>query len=62
MNQKCSGSILAVTISDKHSPGKGEKFVGICIQREGCGLRARFLLRNVIDNEVEDFMIRFWEL
>lgn len=52
MRYKPSGSILAVTISDQHSPGKTERFVGICIKREGCGLRASFILRNVIDNEV----------
>ncbi|KAK9891550.1 hypothetical protein WA026_015512 [Henosepilachna vigintioctopunctata] len=45
------GSILSVTTSDPHSPGKSETFVGICIKREGCGLRAKFILRNVIDHE-----------
>lgn len=44
------GSILAVTYSDPHAPGKTNRFVGICIQRKGCGLRANFLLRNIIDN------------
>ncbi|XP_015117394.1 39S ribosomal protein L19, mitochondrial [Diachasma alloeum] len=45
------GSILAVTYSEPHAPGKSNKFVGICIDRKGCGLRAYFLLRNVIDHQ-----------
>ncbi|XP_059477820.1 large ribosomal subunit protein bL19m [Neocloeon triangulifer] len=44
------GSILAVTCSDQHAVGKTTRFVGICIQRMGCGLRANFTLRNVVDN------------
>lgn len=46
------GSILAVTTSDRHTPGKTLRFVGICIKRSGCGLRANFILRNVIDYQV----------
>ncbi|KAK2582592.1 hypothetical protein KPH14_004880 [Odynerus spinipes] len=45
------GSILAVTYSESHAPGKINRFVGICIQRKGCGLRASFILRNVVDNQ-----------
>lgn len=45
------GSILAVTTSSKHAVNKSTRFVGICIQRGGCGTRAFFLLRNVIDNQ-----------
>lgn len=45
------GSILAVTYSEPHAPGKINKFVGICIERKGSGLRSIFLLRNVIDNQ-----------
>lgn len=45
------GSILAVTISDPHAQGKTNRFVGICIERKGCGLRAEFILRNVIDHQ-----------
>lgn len=45
------GSILAVTSSDPHAAGKSSRFVGICIHRERCGLRARFILRNVIDHQ-----------
>ncbi|XP_076641614.1 mitochondrial ribosomal protein L19 [Halictus rubicundus] len=45
------GSILAVTYSEPHALGKVNRFVGICILREGCGLRASFILRNVVDGE-----------
>ncbi|XP_059157673.1 large ribosomal subunit protein bL19m-like [Physella acuta] len=43
------GSIMAVTISDPHSPGKTSRFVGLCIDRGGHGLRAFFVLRNIVD-------------
>lgn len=45
------GSILAVTYSEPHAPGKVNRFVGICIERKGSGLRSTFLLRNVVDNQ-----------
>lgn len=45
------GSILAVTHSDIHAPGKSNRFVGICIYRQGSGLRASFMLRNVVDGQ-----------
>ncbi|XP_018793096.1 PREDICTED: 39S ribosomal protein L19, mitochondrial [Bactrocera latifrons] len=45
------GSILAVTSSDPHAAGKISRFVGVCIHRDRCGLRARFILRNVIDHQ-----------
>ncbi|KAL0819097.1 hypothetical protein ABMA28_008363 [Loxostege sticticalis] len=45
------GSILAVTISDPHAQTKTTRFVGICIERKGCGLRAEFTLRNVVDHQ-----------
>lgn len=45
------GSVLAVTCSDPHAAGKTSRFVGICIDRQGCGLRAKFILRNVIDHQ-----------
>lgn len=45
------GSILSVTYSEPHAPGKVNKFVGICIQRTGCGTRASFILRNVVDHQ-----------
>jgi large subunit ribosomal protein L19 len=45
------GSVLAVTVSDPYAPGKVSRFVGICILKEGQGLRANFTLRNYIENE-----------
>lgn len=45
------GSIMAVTHSEPDSAGKMTRFVGICIHRYRCGLRARFILRNVIDHQ-----------
>ncbi|KAJ8668321.1 hypothetical protein QAD02_009984 [Eretmocerus hayati] len=44
------GSIVAVTHSDPHAPGKTNRFLGICIRRHGAGLRNAFILRNVIDH------------
>jgi ribosomal protein L19 len=40
---------MAVTVSDPYSPGKVKRFVGICIRRDGYGLRHTFTLRNVIE-------------
>lgn len=45
------GSIVAVTSSDPHAAGKVARFLGICIERDRCGLRARFILRNCIDHQ-----------
>lgn len=45
------GSIIAVTISDPHSQGKTNRFVGICIERSNTMLDAAFAVRNVIDNQ-----------
>lgn len=42
---------MAVTTSDVHSEGKTSRFVGICIDRSGCGLRSKFILRNVVDHQ-----------
>ncbi|CAD5111133.1 DgyrCDS471 [Dimorphilus gyrociliatus] len=44
------GSILAITVSDPYAPGKYNRFVGICIAKNGNGLRTSFTLRNVVDN------------
>ncbi|XP_018579357.1 39S ribosomal protein L19, mitochondrial [Anoplophora glabripennis] len=55
------GSILAVTSSDKHNPGKSHRFVGICIYRGGCGLRANFILRNVIDHQGIEVMYEMYD-
>nr|SVE88312.1 EOG090X0F2L [Daphnia similis] len=46
-----TGSIMAVTVADANSPNKFARFVGICIQRGGSGLRAWFILRNVVDKQ-----------
>lgn len=45
------GSILAVTVSDPEAPNQSSRFLGICISRDGFGLRANFTLRNNIDGE-----------
>ncbi|KYQ48879.1 39S ribosomal protein L19, mitochondrial [Trachymyrmex zeteki] len=45
------GSVLAVTYSEPHAPGKVNKFVGICIERKGSGLRATCVLRNMVNNQ-----------
>ncbi|XP_011158807.1 39S ribosomal protein L19, mitochondrial [Solenopsis invicta] len=55
------GSILAVTYSEPHAPGKVNKFVGLCIQREGCGLRSTFLLRNVVDNQGVEVLYELYD-
>nr|SVE73863.1 EOG090X0F2L [Daphnia atkinsoni] len=46
-----TGSVMAVTVADANSPNKFSRFVGICIQRGGSGLRAWFILRNVVDKQ-----------
>lgn len=50
------GSVLAVTYSDPHSPGKVGRFVGICIHRTYIGLRSTLTLRNVIDKQGVEMM------
>ncbi|XP_013102226.2 large ribosomal subunit protein bL19m [Stomoxys calcitrans] len=55
------GSILVVTSSDPHAAGKISRFVGICIQRERCGLRARFILRNVIDEQGVEVLYEMYD-
>ncbi|EFA01965.1 39S ribosomal protein L19, mitochondrial-like Protein [Tribolium castaneum] len=55
------GSILAVTLSDPHTPGKFNRFVGICIKREGCGLRSTFILRNVIDHQGIEILYELYD-
>ncbi|GFY01710.1 39S ribosomal protein L19, mitochondrial [Trichonephila clavipes] len=50
------GSILAVTASDAFAPGKENRFVGICIGRTYCGLRATFTLRNIVDQQGVEIM------
>lgn len=45
------GSIIAVTISDPHSQGKVNRFVGICIARDLTLLYSKIRVRNVIDSQ-----------
>lgn len=54
------GSIMAVTASDPHAPGKQNRFVGICINRGEVGLRAHFTLRNVIDGQGVEIMYELY--
>lgn len=42
---------MAVTVADINSPSQVTRFVGICIQRGGTGLRSWFILRNVVDRQ-----------
>lgn len=55
------GSILAVTYSEPHAAGKINKFVGICIERQGCGMRASFLLRNVVDSQGIEVLFELYD-
>ncbi|XP_039435698.1 39S ribosomal protein L19, mitochondrial [Culex pipiens pallens] len=55
------GSVVAVTCSDVHAVGKTSRFLGICILREKCGLRARFILRNVVDNQGVEVMYDMYD-
>nr|XP_022905409.1 39S ribosomal protein L19, mitochondrial [Onthophagus taurus] len=55
------GSILSVTSADKHTLGKPQKFVGICIKREGCGLRAKFILRNIIEQQGVEILYELYD-
>lgn len=54
------GSIMAVTASDRYSPGKVNRFVGICIHRGGEGLRACLTLRNVVDHQGVEIMYEMY--
>nr|CAB3263963.1 39S ribosomal protein L19, mitochondrial-like [Phallusia mammillata] len=45
------GSIVAVTVADKHAPGKSIRFNGRVLYKDGFGLGCKFALRNVIDGE-----------
>jgi len=56
------GSFMAVTVSDSCSPhpNKLSRFVGICIDRGGCGLRAWFIVRNIIEGQGVEFMYQMY--
>jgi len=56
------GSLMAVTAADSNSPhpNKVSRFVGICIDRGGSGLRAWFILRNVVEGQGVEFMYQMY--
>ncbi|XP_046571573.1 39S ribosomal protein L19, mitochondrial-like isoform X2 [Haliotis rubra] len=54
------GSVLAVTVADKYTAGKTNRFVGICTRRNGHGLRACFILRNVVDGQGVEIMYEMY--
>lgn len=55
------GSVVAVTSSDPHSQGKTNRFVGICIDRQSCGLKANFTLRNVVDSQGLEILFELYD-
>jgi len=55
------GSIVAVTQANSHSPEKTGRFLGICIRKENPGLRASFLLRNVIDDTAVEILYYMYD-
>jgi len=54
------GSIMSVTVADDMSPTKQTKFVGICIEKGEPGLRHRFTLRNIIDDQGVEIMYELY--
>ena len=56
------GSLMAVTVSDSCSPhpNKLSRFVGICIDRGGCGRRAWFIVRFIIEGQGVEFMYQMY--
>jgi len=54
------GSIMSVTVADEMSPTKQTKFVGICVEKAEPGLRHRFTLRNVIDDQGVEIMYEMY--
>jgi len=56
------GSVMAVTVSDPSSPhpNKQSRFVGTCIARGGTGIRAWFILRNVVEGQGVEFMYNMY--
>jgi len=55
-----SGSIVAITVADSNAANKVNRFLGICIQRGGVGLRAWAILRNVIDNQGVEILYQLY--
>lgn len=54
------GSLVSVTVADECSPTKQTKFVGICTEKGEPGLRHRFTLRNVIDDQGVEIMYELY--
>jgi len=56
------GSSMAVTAADSNSPhpNKTSRFVGLCIDRGGTGLRAWFILRNVVEGQGVEVMYQMY--
>jgi len=54
------GSIMSVTVADNLSPTKQTKFVGLCIAKGEPGLRHRFVLRNMIDDQGVEVMYEIY--
>ena len=46
---------MAVTVADINASDKTNRFLGICIDRGGQGLKSWFILRNVIDHQGKYF-------
>lgn len=55
------GSVLAVTYSEPHASGKINRFVGICVERNGSGLRATFQLRNIVDSHGMEVLYEMYD-
>ena len=54
------GSILAITVTDTNSTNQVNRFLGICIQRGGVGLRAWAILRNVVDKQGVEILYQLY--
>lgn len=52
---------MAVTRNDRHASGKSGRFVGICIDRMGTGLRAKMILRNCIDHQGVEVLYELYD-
>ncbi len=56
------GSLVAVTAADPNStaPNRLSRFLGLCIARGGCGLRAWCVVRNVVDSQGVEFLYELY--
>jgi len=55
-----AGSIVAITVTDNNAANKVNRFLGICIQKGGVGLRAWTILRNVIDQQGVEILYQLY--